>query len=488
MACLLTLALALLPGPVAAFGPPADASGGAEKDPKVLELRELYENAHVAFLAGRYLDAAAAFDAGYAQSEGMTAFLYNAAVAWEQAGNFEQALERYAEYMTKAPDAEDYDEVAKRVEQLRTAVAEQREVAMDRIAETKGVITLTSSPAGAEVRLDNPAGPVFALTPYQGTLPPGEHVLYVTAPGYKVSKRAFPDNSGKYLIGHFALSEEYFLGQLEVNSPVVGADVYLVQIADAQGAEIPRSAEAPPPVGKIPFANQLTPGTWELRVAKDGYVDYTKVIEIEQGKVRTVDVRLDVEATGQVTFNAATEASEGANVLLAGSFICEIPCSHEFTPGHYEITVEKAKLKDLFFEVDVARADRIVVDITMEPKTKRRGAAISGALMAVTAGTGVFFGLQARKTEQSLRDDAANNVQFDTSDPRRRRGLVQSVVADSLFGATAVLGALTLYYALRKTGEPSRGELRTDSLSEHQPVLTPTFGRGTVGVAGSVRF
>ena len=133
-------------------------------------------------------------------------------------------------------------------------------------------------------------------------------------------------------------------------------------------------------------------------------------------------------------------------------------------------------------------ADRITVDITLEPKTKRRGAAVAGALMAVAAGTGVYFGLQARKTEASLRSDVTNTVQFDTEDPRRRKGFVQSVVADSLYGATAVLGALTLYYALRKTGEASRGEKRTDSLADHRPVLAPTFGRGSVGVAGSVRF
>ena len=52
-------------GSQAIAAPPSGAD--AEKDPEVLELRELYEKAHVAFLAGRYLDAAAAFDAGYAQ-------------------------------------------------------------------------------------------------------------------------------------------------------------------------------------------------------------------------------------------------------------------------------------------------------------------------------------------------------------------------------------------------------------------------------------
>ncbi len=491
MAVLLVFAMSLVSAPAMAWNGPPDSgssAGGAEKDPAVLELRELYEKAHVAFLAGRYLDAAAAFDAGYAQSEGMTAFLYNAAVAWEQAGNLEQAVERYAQYITKAPDADDYEEVASRVESLRAAVAEQREATVERIAETKGVIILTSTPQGAEVRLDNPQGPVFALTPYQGTLPPGEHIIFVSAPGYKVSRRSFPDNAGKVLIGHFGLSEEYFLGQLEVKGPVSGADVFLTQIADSEGGEVPVSKEEAGPVGKTPFSNQIAPGTWQVRVTKEGYVPYEKVVEVEQGKIRSLEVRMEVEATGRVSFEPTTEASRESKVYLADSLLCEIPCAHEFPPGHYEITVKKEKLKDLFFELDVQRADRIIVDVTMEPKTKRRGAVVSGVLMAATAGTGIFFGLQARKTEQSLRDDAELNVQFDTDDPRRRRGAVQAIVADSLFGATAVLGALTLYYALRKTGEPSRGEKRTDSLADHQPVIAPAFGPGSVGVAGSVRF
>lgn len=492
MACVLVAALAWLPIPSRAWAGPPDSGttqgkGGAEKDPAVLELRELYDKAHVAFLAGRYLDAAAAFDAGYAQSQ-MVAFLYNGAVAWEQAGNLEQAIERYAAYLTKAPDAPDYAEVNARVEQLRTAIREQRTATVDRIAETKGVIILTSSPPGAEVRLDNPQGPVFALTPYQGTLPPGEHIIYVTAPGYKDSKRTFPDNSGKVLIGHFALSEEYFLGQLEVKSPVAGADVFLTQLTDAEGGEVPQSQEAAVSVGKTPFSNQLAPGTWRVRVAKDGYVPFEQVVEVEQGKIRTLEVRLAVESTGRVTFEPTAPASEGAQVFLAGSLLCDIPCSHEFPPGHYEVTIQKAKLKDLFFEMDVQPADRITVDVTMEPKTKRRGAVIAGVLMAATAGTGAFFAVQAKKTEQSIRDDLDLNVQFDTDDPRRRKGLVQAAVADSLFGVTAVLGALTLYYALRKKGPASKGEIRTDSLADHQPILAPVLAPGSVGLAGSVRF
>jgi hypothetical protein len=466
--------------------PPADA--GAEKDPKVLELRELYEKAHVAFLAGRYLDAAAAFDAGYAQS-GMVAFLYNSAVAWEKAGNLPQSVERYAQYMTKNPDSEDYGDVKLRVAELRTAIAEQREATVGAIAETKGVIILTSSPGGAEVRLDNPQGPVWAITPYSGTLPPGEHIIYVTMKGYKDSQRAFPDNSGKVLIGHFGLSEEYFLGQLEVKSVVQGADVYLRQLTDGSGVEVEDDGSGAVARGSIPFSNQIAPGSWEVRVARDGYVDYKTVVEIQQGKIRTLDVELEVVDTGRVTFHPTTEPGIGSQVFVTDSLICEMPCTHEFPPGHYEVTIKQRKMKDLFFEIDIERADRTVMQITMEPATRRAGAYVAGSLMLATAGVGTWFALDAKKIQNDIQSDLDNNVQFDVNDPRRRKGAVRAIVADSLFGATAILGSLTLYYALRQTGKASSGIEETETLSQrHQPIIAPAIGPDRIGIAGSVRF
>ena len=64
---------------------------------------------------------------------------------------------------------------------------------------------------------------------------------------------------------------------------------------------------------------------------------------------------------------------------------------------------------------------------------------------------------------------------------------VDAIVADSLFGATAIFGALTLYYAFRNTGEDSRGEVRTDSVAR-VPIIAPDVGTERLGLSAAMRF
>jgi hypothetical protein len=491
------LSLALAPAHGIASNPPPIPLGfrfappqGAAADPKVQELRELYENAHVSFLAGRYLDAAAQFDAGYAQGN-MVAFLYNAAVAWEKAGNLEQAIDRYAQYLIRSPTSDDFEDVEKRVDALRNAIEQQTDAQVSQVMETKGVAIITSTPPGSEIRLDHPEGPVFAHTPYQGTLPTGAHTLYVSARGFKPTQRAFPDNAGKVLIGHFALSEEYFLGQLEIKSAVAGADIFLRMIADASGAEVPESDGAAVPVGKTPFSNQLAPGTYELRIQKRGYQDLKLTVEVAQGKVRTVDAKLDLVESGVVRFDAATPASEGASVYLGESHLCDIPCEAPLPPGEHVVNVQMDKKKTLSFELPIRRGDEIQVGVTMEPKTKRAGAYVAGTFMLASVGVGTYFALEANKTAKSIDSDLAAFNQIDDQDPRRQKGMIQAIVADSLFGVGVITGALTLYYAFRTTGVPSSGEINTDAVAKRRfrpPLIAPSVGKNHVGMAAQVRF
>lgn len=474
---------------IAASAAPA-AGGDDEVDPETKRLKQLYDEAHVAFLAGRYLDAAGKFDDGY-KSSGLTAFLFNAAVAWERGGNLDQAVERYAEYLVKEPDSADAKETERRLQALRDAIAGQKEAQVGELR-TKGVAVITTKPAGAEIRLDDPRGKVFATTPFQGTLPPGEHVVHVSAKGFKPDTKAVPDNTEKMLIVHFSLSEEYFLGHLEIKSPVDGADIRLRQLADVDGNPVPEQAEGDAPVGKTPFSNQVPPGTYQVQVTKEGYVDHQEQVEVKQGKVKTINVDLQPVAHVILKLVPKNPESKGAEVTLVSGGnkkpLCTLPCETTLPPGEHTILVKKKKMKQLKFDVKAKAADLVAVDVTLQPATRRYGAIVTGILMAGTAATGIVFGLRAKDAEEALQKDIDNYEQVDRDDPRAKTGKRDAIIADAMFGATALLGALTLFYLLRQTGKPSTGKKEQRDLAQRRFNVTPALGRTRAGVVGEVRF
>jgi hypothetical protein len=500
LAAALTLLLAGLPGTLHASpwtiaprfqpevaGDPQEAEDFEQEDldPETVAMKELYDEAHVAFLAGRFLDAAANFDDGYAKS-GMVPFLFNSAVAWERAGKLSQAAERYAEYLVKAPSALDHTEIKDRLVAIKEAIAENLTEAKVKQIKTKAITVIETKPAKAEIRLDDPNGPIFAISPFRGTLPPGGHVVYVTSKGYKPEFKEVPNVEGEFRAMYFSLSEEYFLGHLELKSNVAGADVYLKQISDDKGAAVEHEGDPEVAVGQTPFSNQIPPGKWEVRVKKLGYKDYRSEVEVPQGKVASFDARLDLLPYAFLDLKAETPESIGAVAYLgekAKQELCTLPCQAQIDPGEHVIVIKKDKKKTLHFNVAVAKSDLVTVKVKMEPYTPRYPAIITGVLMAGAAGTGVFFALEAKRTQEEIQDDLDAFEQIEEDDPRARKGKLDAIVADSLFGAAAVLGALTLFYLLREKGDPSQGEKEQKNLA-----IVPAFGKNAGGVAAHWRF
>lgn len=485
----LSLCIAVLPLRIAAAGPAPEGQGEPAAqgfDDETQELKRLYDDAHVAFLAGRFQDAGRKFDNGYRRS-GLTAFLFNSAVAWERAGQLETAVERYAEYLVKESDADDRPQIEERLRTLKSALAgkSSARTKMGNV-KTKGVTVIESKPAGAAIRLDDPKGEVFAYTPFRGTLPPGEHVLHVSAKGYKAEAKALPDQEEKMLLAYFALSEEYFLGQLEVRSPVTGADVYLIQLEDADGKPVETADQGKSSVGKTPFSNQIAPGKWKVRVAKPGYGGQEQDVAVLQGKVKTIS--FDLRPVDHVIVELVpTEGSEGAVVMAGKQEICTLPCNTTLAPGSHELTVLKEGMKPLEIEFAARPAELVRVEVDLQPTPKRYPAIVTGVLMAGTLATGVTFGVFAKRARDDIERDLGDNVQLDPGDPRAKTGRRDAIIADVMFGATAVLGALTLYYVFRDSGPPSMGIKEQKPLTS-RVLVSPVIGPNGGGIVGKVRF
>ncbi len=113
----------LLAVPAASISSPAAAAPSG--DTAAADARDLYDQGRVAFDAGKFDKAAELFDAAYDQAKNPN-LLYNAAVAYEEAGDLNTARERLQQYRAEAPSSEheSIDSELSRIENL-IAIAEE---------------------------------------------------------------------------------------------------------------------------------------------------------------------------------------------------------------------------------------------------------------------------------------------------------------------------------------------------------------------------
>ena len=136
----------------------------------VAEAKKNFANGSKAFQAGRFVEAALAFEAAHYYKPNAVA-LYTAAIAWEQANQPERAADAF----TRALDAQG-------LSQQQIGTAKERIAALEK---TLGTLVVTG-PEGAKAQLD-------ALTevplPAHLHAAPGSHTLTVRLPGAKPEKR-----------------------------------------------------------------------------------------------------------------------------------------------------------------------------------------------------------------------------------------------------------------------------------------------------------
>lgn len=98
-------------------------------------------------------------------------YFYNLGLAYEDAGDTRNALMHYRQYLKSVPDADDRDEVEKRIEKLEQRLSEL------------GVqqLTVSSEPTGATLFVD---GEAVGVTPHTSEFSPGNHLVRLQLRGY----------------------------------------------------------------------------------------------------------------------------------------------------------------------------------------------------------------------------------------------------------------------------------------------------------------
>jgi len=490
MKCLLKLALSTavcLASVTVAPRPVARADEQAAADPDLQAAKAQFEEAQGLYLREQWDDAAAKFLSAY-DKKPFSSFLFNAAVAFEKAKKLDRALDMFQRYLDKDPQARDGADVKTRIESLKALLAPPAPPAegttekapapaavLPTIA-TKGLVIIESKPTGATIYLDDKAKGTFATTPWQGSLEPKSVKLIFEAKGFKSEEREITPRTDKVVEIYIALSEQHFLGWIEVIANVPGADVFI----DRQDIGA---------MGKTPYTGHLKPGKHTLWVARAGYQTGQKEITVEPGTATTHTITL--EPVAFAVLRAGGQQSQGARLMVDGVLACTMPCDYQLKPGEHQIVVQQEGMEPYADKFVANRADQTTLDVQFSPKPPRLKAWSYAVLSALSFGTGIYLGVKGMEIKDQINNDIANSAKLaNNKDSRTRTGQWYYVGADVALGVGALTGLLSLWNFL-ESGPPSRAAVKNVNLAgpEAKKVSLVPFGLPDgAGLAATGRF
>jgi hypothetical protein len=445
---------------VTAAGPVHAAEPAAAPDPELQAAKAQFEEAQELYMRELWDDAAAKFLSAYDRKP-FSSFLFNAAVAFEKAQKLDRAVDLFQRYLDKDPQATDASDVKARIDSLRAILApvkvENAPAAVLPTLATKGLVIIDTKPTGAAVYLEDKTKGTFATTPWQGSLPPKPVKLIVEAKGFKSEEREITPRNDKIIEVFISLSEQHFLGWIEVIANVPGADVFI----DRQDIGA---------IGKTPYTGHLKPGRHMLWLSRAGYQVAEKEIVVEPGTATTHNINL--APVDWAVLRAGGAQSQGAQLLIDGKLACTLPCEQKVAPGEHQISMVKPGMETYTTKITFNRADSTSAEVQFSPKLSRVKAWTYAAVSAVAWGTGIYLAVHGSGIKDNINSDMKDSSKLITNhDPRERDGRWYYVGADMAFGVGAVTALLSLWNFL-ESGPPSTANIRNVNLAVPQNKLS----------------
>lgn len=434
------------------------ATSAEAQDDALQRAKARFDEGQKLYVGGDFGPAAESFMAAYAEKP-YPAFLFNAAVCREKGNATNEAIDLFTRFLAEAkPQPQERAEIEKRIAALRERLAAPAEAPPPEQplpeVQTRGLVVVESKPQGATVYLDEKRKGPVGTTPWSSTLE-GTHTVFVESKGFKPEKKTIVAQSDKMVELYIALSEEHYLGWIEVISSPPGADVFFDK----------REAGA---FGKTPWAGNFKPGKHTIWIEREGFEPWKKDIDLERGKTMSIEADLQKVSFGYLVING--KSARGAEVTIDDADepvrCTKIPCRIKVKPGRHEIEIEKDGKKDLDVEFDVSSAEEARVDVELMPAPSRVSGYVSLVLTAGFVGTGLYFGNKSKTDREDLESEIGS---FDSvaspDDPRFKDVRNNAIIADGLFLLGGIAGISTLYYFLRSPGPDSTGEVENVSLA-----------------------
>lgn len=195
-----------------------------------------------------------------------------------------------------------------------------------------GSLSVTSEPAGADVFL---AGKKVGATPYKNAkVLSGTYLLSVRKDLYtSVENQTIQIMDEKATVKNVALQADF--GTLDVASTPAGAR-----------AEVSRKSGKTVHEDKTPFSVRLSPGTYEVRLEKDGYDSVSYTVTVNRNGKQSIDAANAVLRRLEGTVIVSSEPYEkGAEVRVDGELKGHVPATLTVPAGEHEIAVKGKKLQ-----------------------------------------------------------------------------------------------------------------------------------------------
>ncbi len=461
------------------------ASPAAADSPEWKAAQTSFNQAQQEYLAGRYDDAAAGFKKAY-DARKMPQFLYNIGAAYHMKGkkaadaaSYDTAIEYYKRYLAEDPEAPDRDKLQKAIgvleeesRRLKAAPATPGtpptatpSEAVEQLGDAKvrGLIVIESEPQGANIYINGKEKGPFAQTPWSGTME-GEFAYLVEKRGFKSKEGRTSADPSLLMVLQVVLSEEDYLGWLEIKSNVPGASIFLDD----------KSVGA---IGKTPFSGNFKPGKHKVWISADGYEEVEQDIEVIAGETHEITAALKGSPVGYLNIRGV--GIEATEISLDGEILCPRgPCRKPIREGRHRISVRRPGYKPYLTTIEVQAKTEISIKASLAKKPGRSDAVVAYVFSAAFLGGGIYLGLESNKNYDALKAElSAGDPPIDQNDPRFTRGKYFAIGADAAYALSGVLGLAAIYYTFRDKGAPSTATLDVRALA-----LTPAIGPEYAGL------
>jgi hypothetical protein len=248
-------------------------------------------------------------------------------------------------------------------------------------------VVIESEPQGANIYIGGKEKGPFAQTPWSGSMD-GEFQYLVEKRGYKSKEGRTSADPSKLLVLQIVLSEEDYLGWVEIKSNVPGASIFLDD----------KNVGA---IGKTPFSGNFKPGKHKVWIEADGYEPSEHDIEVIAGEAAEISAQLKGAPVGYLYVRGP--GIEASRIYLDGELLCERgPCRKPVKEGRHRVSVRRSGYKSYSTTIEVQAKTEINLKTELAKQPGRGDAVVAYIFAGLFAGGGIYLGLQAQKLEKEL--------------------------------------------------------------------------------------
>lgn len=470
-------ALAALPALFAA----SNEAHSAPCQGSVDDARRHMEQGFTLFEKKQFIEAAAEFDAAY-RAQPFSAFLMNAAMAYQGALDHANAISRYRSFLEAEPNPPDLPRIKQNLAWLiaqkaarDAAVAAAADAGTDagpvdadggappppidpgRIARSQMIVISDPLDAPFNVWARKPGAAAFVAggpnpgwekvgparkTPHDVSLAPGDYHVVIDA--FRDYRRVETDLA--LLPGHLyelkaVLSQGEFMGFLRVLSTAKGARIYVDD----------PPPHKKPPWGRAPHGALLESGAHQVWVEAPGYETAHEKLVIEHGKTVEITPALDRVRYGYLLVDGnAEEVVVKIDGVRRGMYTpLGEPLKIRLDAGAHQLEIDGPDRKTYLGKIEVPRGQELGVHGRLAYKPARSTTVVSGALAVGAIIGGVALFKQASAPEAPA---APGSAPTDAATWLRVGGVAS-------FGLGALLSATTVYSIVVDSSPPSTVKL-----------------------------